>query len=466
MSFIFDTLVWKDAQGLVPALAESWEYLEGENAYLFHLRPGITWHDGQKFTAGDVVFTFEYMRRHPYPFADTGVVKTAEALDALTVKISPAAAYAPFLTNIAGTVPILPEHIWKDVEDPYQWRAAEALVGTGPFRLADYNQEQGTYLYEANSEYYQGRPQVDRLQFVKIGPQVALSALQQKQVNAGQVPPELVQEAEAQGFAVLSGTHDWVAKLMINHQKEPLSQVEFRQALAYAIDRQALVETCLRGHGLPGSPGLLPQDSKWYNPMVQAYSYDPGRAEEMLTRLGYVRRGAYREKDGRVLELELLVRGGSPMVGGSPGEREGEMIKAQLEGVGIKVNLRSLEAKTLDNRVANWQFDLALSGHGGLGGDPEILHKVILGQGFNSARYQGGQELTGLLQAQLGEAGAGRRWDLVARAQEVYAREMPALPLYYPTSYWAHDGSVNLYYTAGGVGSGVPNPLNKMAFIK
>ncbi|MGD9912235.1 ABC transporter substrate-binding protein, partial [Methanothrix sp.] len=57
MSFIFDTLVWKDQNGFVPALAESWEYLEGENAYLFNLNPNVKWHDGEPFTANDVVFT-------------------------------------------------------------------------------------------------------------------------------------------------------------------------------------------------------------------------------------------------------------------------------------------------------------------------------------------------------------------------------------------------------------------------
>lgn len=466
LSFLFDTLVWKDAHGLIPALAEKWEYLEGENTYLFHLRPGVTWHDGEKFTAGDVVFTFDYMRQHPYPFADTTVVKKAEALDELTVKLSLAAPYAPFLTNIAGTVPILPQHIWKNVEDPGRWRAPEALVGTGPFKLLDYNREQGTYLYEANADYYWGKPRVERLQFIKIGPQVAVSALHRKQVQVAEIPPELVEEAKRQGLVVLSGSHDWVAKLMINHRKEPLNNAVLRQALAYAIDRQALVDTCLRGHGLPGSPGLLPPDSTWYEAPAEQYPYDPEKAEELLRGLGYVRRGDYYEKGGQVLELELLVRGDSAPAGGSPGEREGELIKAQLERVGIKVNLRSLEAKTLDNRVAEWQFDLALSGHGGLGGDPEILNRVILGQGFNSARYQESQELNQLLQAQVREMDVAKRKALVGRVQEVYARELPALPLYYPTWYWAHDGSVNLYYTAGGVGSGVPIPLNKMAFVK
>ncbi|KKM09604.1 ABC transporter substrate-binding protein [Clostridiales bacterium PH28_bin88] len=467
MSLIFDTLVWKDDQGYVPALAKSWQYLKEENAYLLELQRGVTWHDGKKFTAGDVVFTFQYMQKHPYQWVDTTIVNQAEAIDDHTVKLYLSKPYAPFLTNVLGTLPILPEHIWKGVENPEQFQEKEALVGTGPFQLVDYNKEQGIYLYAANENYYQGKPQVGQLKFIKMGEQVAASALQQQQVNAAQVPPELVGALEKEGFQILEGSHDWVAKLMINHRRDPLAQTEFRQALAYAIDRQALVEICLRGHGLAGSPGLLPPDNPWYNPAIEPYGYNPARAGEILAGLGYTRQGDYYRKDGRVLELELLIRGGTAATAGAPGEREGELVKEQLERAGIKVNLRSLEAKTLDSRVGEWQFDLALSGHGGLGGDPQqSLNQSILGQGFNSARYEGSELLNGLLQSQLREMDEDKRRELVAGVQEHYAREMPAIPLYYPTWYWVHDGSVPLYYTTGGVGSGVPVPVNKMAFLK
>jgi peptide/nickel transport system substrate-binding protein len=219
----------------------------------------------------------------------------------------------------------------------------------------------------------------------------------------------------------------------------------------------------LRGQGLAGSPGLIPPDSSWYNPSVEQYEYNPTKAQELLEQLGYTRQGNYLTKDGRVLELELLFRG----TGSSISEqRAAEIIKEQLERIGIKINLHSLESKTLDNRVKEWKFGLALSGHGGLGGDPRILNRVTLEQGINSARYPNSEELSSVLAMQLEEMDLGKRRELVKRAQELYAREMPALPLYYPTSYWAHDGLVSLYYTWGGIGSGVPNPLNKLAFVK
>jgi peptide/nickel transport system substrate-binding protein len=142
------------------------------------------------------------------------------------------------------------------------------------------------------------------------------------------------------------------------------------------------------------------------------------------------------------------------------------MIKAQLEKTGIKVNLHSLEAKTLDSRVGEWKFDLALSGHGGLGGDPESLNRFISGQGFNSARYRNNGELNDILKQQTSVMDKEKRMELVGKIQEIYAGEIPALPLYYPTWHWVHDGQVNLYYTVQGIGSGVPIPLNKMSFVK
>lgn len=466
MSFIFDTLIWKNDKDYLPALADSWEYLKEENAYLFNLNKNASWHDGKNFTAGDVAFTFAYMKDHNYQWVDLGVLKKVEVLDDHKIKLYLERQYAPFLDNIAGTVPILPEHIWKEVQDPLQFQQKEALIGTGPYKLADYNKAQGTYLYEANENYYRGKPRVKQLKFVKMSGEMAPAALRQKQANASQVPPELAKDLEKEGMTLLVGSHDWVAKLMINHQKAPLDNKAFRQALAYAVDRKAMVATTLRGHGMPGSPGLLPPDSPWYNSRMEGrYAHDPGRAAEILNDLGYVKKDKYFEKDGRVLELELLVSGGGIGTPGAPREREGEMIKDQLERLGIKINLRSLEAKTLDNLVGEWKFDLALSGHGGMGSDPEILNKVILGKGFNSARYQQNQELNTLLKQQLTVLEDEKRKELLDKVQEIYAEEMPCLTLYYPTWYWAHDGQVNLFYTRGGVGSGVPIPLNKAPFV-
>ncbi len=460
MSLIFDTLVWKDESGFVPALAESWEYIADEKAYLFHLRDGVTWNDGQPFTAEDVAFTFQYIEDHPYTWVDSSIVKDAVAVDDKTVKVTLEKDYAPFLDQVAGTLPILPEHVYKDVSDPASYTDSAALTGTGPFKLADYDKAQGTYLYEANENYYQGSPRVKQIKFVKVSTEMSAASLESGDVDATSVPGETVDSLESKGFTVVEGTHDWLAKIMVNHKKYPFSDVKFRQALYYAIDRQDLVNTSLRSYGLEGSPGLYASDNEWYNPDQEQYPHDPAKAGQLLEELGYEKKegSKYYTKVSKQDEIEILV---TPAT-----ERQGELIVTQLDTAGIKANLRSVDSKTLDSLVGAWQFDLALSGHGGLGGDPAILNKVVLDQkSFNSARYDNNTELNELLESQVEEMDHDKRKELVNSAQEVIASDLPALPLYYTDSYWASNDKVSFYYTYGGVGSGVPIALNKMAFV-
>jgi peptide/nickel transport system substrate-binding protein len=167
--------------------------------------------------------------------------------------------------------------------------------------------------------------------------------------------------------------------------------------------------------------------------------------------------GDYFTKDGEELEVELITTADYKEVG--------QFIKQQLEAVGIKVDFTTLEAKTVDSKVEAWDFDLSIYGHGGLY-EPSILKRVIVDEGFNSARYTSNETLNQLLEAQLSEMDAENRRDLVFQIQEIYAEDLPALTLYYPESYSAHDGTVNLFYTMDGIASGIPVPLNRMAFVK
>jgi len=460
MSFIFETLVWKDASGFVPQLAKEWEYVTQENAYIFKLRSDITWHDGEKFTAEDVVFTIDYVKAHPNPFVTligpSGVTR-AEAIGDYTVKLYLEQTYAPFLNDVAGTLPIIPKHIWEGVEESMSLIGPEAVIGTGPYTLADYSKEHGTYLYKAYADYYLGKPFVDEIKFVKISAEMIPAALKEGSVSAGDIPPEIVSEMEEAGLTVITAPVAWNAKLTINHQKEPLSSTQFRQALAYAIDRESLVQITERGYALAGSLGMIPPTSDWYNPDTPQYEYDPAKAKQLLEGLGYQMEGDCFTKDGEELSLELIAAADYKEVG--------QFIKQQLEEAGIKIDFRTMEAKTVDAKVGAWDFDLSIYGHGGLY-EPSILKRVIMDEGFNSARYTSNETLNQLLKAQLTEMDAGKRKDLVFQIQEIYAEDLPSLTLYYPKWYSAHDGTINLFYTMDGIASGVPIPLNRMAFVK
>jgi peptide/nickel transport system substrate-binding protein len=462
MSFIFDSLVWKDADGFIPALAEDWEYVEEDNAYLFYLQQGATWHDGETFTADDVAFTIDYMKIHPDPFVTLvgpSGVNRSEVIDDHTIKLYLEQPYAPFLNDVAATMAILPQHIWDGVDDPASLTGPEAVIGTGPYQLADYSKEHGTYLYEAYSDYYLGRPAVDRIIFDKVSDEMAAAALQQGTVDAASIPADLAADMEDAGFDVILCPYGWNAKMTINHRKEPFSSREFRQALAYAIDREELVQITQRGHAIAGSPGLLPPDSQWFNPDIEWYEYNTSKSLRLLEVLGYELQDGKMMKGGKQLGVELITQTTYGF------DEVGQFIKDALEDIGIAVDLQVMEGKTLDAKVEAWDFDLSIYGHGGLY-EPSILPKVITGGGFNSARYTQNQTLNQLLQDQLHEMDPEARLELVQQAQAVYSRELPALTLYHPDWYWAHDGTVELYYTYEGVASGIPIPLNKMAFME
>jgi len=450
MSLIFDTLVWKDDEGRVPALAESWD-MEIDDVFLFNLREGVTWHDGEPFDADDVIFSIDYYEEHPYPLVDNSIIDHAEKVDDYTVRLYLSDPYAPFLDQVAGTLPILPEHVWKDVDDPTTFKEDEALIGTGPYTLADYDKVQGSYRYKAYEDYYLGAPRVKEIRYVKISASNAAAALIQGDVNAAGIQPEMIDQLS--GFETLSmPEHASIYKLMINHQKDPLSDKSFRQTLAYAIDRQKLVEIAGRGYGLAGSPGFIPSDNDWYNPKIDDYyRHDVQKAKDLLNEMGY---------DGQ--NIELLVVGGR-----TTDERIAGLIKEDLESAGIDVELRTMDSKTIDSKVNEWDFDLTLNSHGGLIGDPNILAFLTTSwDHFNSARYLDNDELTDALEAQVMEMNEDDRGELIDLAQVLYAEDVPTLSLYYPDSFIAHDGQVDLYYTWNGIALGTPTALgNKLAFV-
>jgi len=458
MSYLFDNLVWKDADGFVGALAEEWEFDKEELSYTFTLREGVKWHDGTSFSADDVVFTYRYLQEQPFPWQDLDMIDQVEKLDSHRVKIYLEEPYAPFLNNLAGVVPILPEHIWEEVNNPDEFNEPEAVIGTGPFILEEYRRDQGSYRYQANQDYYLGEPKVERLMMVKVSdPQMAL---QQGEVNYVRVAPEATSALEEEGFQVLEGRHDWCLKLMTNHREAPFDEQDFRQALAYALDLDELVERALRGHGLPGSPGLISPDSRWHCDELPDYSYDPGRAQEKLKELGYtLEDGTVRDQHGEVLSLEVLVR--------ADYAREGEIVGEQLQQLGLEVNVRSAESSVVDQRVREWDFDLVVSGHGGVGGDPDGTRRFMTGEAspHNNARLDH-QELREEFTRQTRALDQEEREEAVCRIQHIHAEELPAYPLHHPTWYYGHDGEVDWFFTRDGLGSGIPMPLNYLAFIE
>jgi peptide/nickel transport system substrate-binding protein len=468
LSFVYDTLVWKDRQGFVPWLAESWETAPNGATWTFHLRRDVRWQDGKLLTAKDVVFTFDYLRRHPVEWFPLQKIRNVEAPDDFTVVFHMDGPYAPFLGHVAGSIPVIPMHIWRDVSDPRQTTVLDRVVGSGPYRLVLYDKSQGAYAYEANTDFFLGQPQVRKILFVPTGDPVA--ALDRGDVDEAPIPVSLLQRfRNDKKYSLMSGPGYSLLTLLFNTDRHPFSEAVARHAFAHAIDRTALIDHAVPG-GLegarPGSPGFLPPDSKWFDPECQdVYGFDPSGARDLLRSLGIEDRngdGICEAEDGSPMRFTLITT--------SPYMREAESLKLMLKEIGFAIDLRALDVKTLDAMVREGRFDLALTAHGGLGGAPSVVG------GFGVARDEplspGTPKDPKYLETArqlLVTTNPAESAELCKRMQRLYADELPTIPLYYPIGYIAYRSDVfnGWFYTAeGGIAIGVPSPFNKLAFIR
>lgn len=465
MSLLFDTLTWKDANGVIPALADGWKVSDDGKDWTFYLDRNARWHDGTSFTADDVKFTFEYMNDHKGGFKwfdATSYIDSVDVVDAHTVVIHLSDPVASFLVDIAGNVPMLPEHIWKDVSDPLTFKDDDAVIGTGPMKLVDYDSATGVYQYEANHDYYDGKLLVDK--FISREVSDTASALQTGDVDevsfwGSEITAVQTFESDPD-FEIKAGPSFWVLQTIFNCEKYPNNDREFRQAIAYGIDRDKIVSQVLHDGGEPANTGIMHPDSIWYNPDCTTYEYDTDMADEILDSLGFVDTdgngirnypdGAERSGD---ITFDLYTTGKY--------NREAELIQADLATIGIKINVKTSDWGTIDGYLRSANFDIVISGHGGIA-NPQIMRIPD----WPASTYQN-SEYDSTYAAQEVEMDLDTRKELVNQLQEMVADDLPVYTLYHPYMWCVYDPKVldTWFYTRDGVSIGIPLELNKLVFL-
>jgi peptide/nickel transport system substrate-binding protein len=470
-SFVFDTLVWKDEKGVVPWLAESWEHPD-PYTWIFHLRRGVRWQDGAPFTARDVVFTFKYLEEKHWAWKniDPSLIREVSAPDNYTVVIKLSKPYAFFLEDYAATVFILPEHIWRNVGNPYEFRSREAFIGTGPYMLKEYEPSKG-YVFIANRNFWGGEPRFDEIDVVATGftnPQAEATALLRGEVDTAVFMGKAYRVVEMlkqrmPDIRVQSGPMYWVLFLGFNLDKWPYNETVFRRAVAYALN---LTELIIKATGsleaaVPGSPGYIPPYSSFYNPDIPRYSYSPEKAEKLLDSLGLL------DQDGDGCRD---LPGGKPwhplLVTTTQYTQEAILVKEMLKHIGVCIEIKTVKSYgQLDKLVKQGAYDLEINGHGATGNTPTAF--VWFFSGRFGAKWDN-QTYWEIVKKIVSAKSIEEAYEYAREAQRVVAEQLPQIALYYPNIFVVTrpEVSISWFFTAGGIDGGIPLPYNKILLIE
>ncbi|SFZ81906.1 peptide/nickel transport system substrate-binding protein [Devosia enhydra] len=420
--------------GVVPRLAVSWEGSEDGLSATFKLREGVVWHDGQPFTSADVAFSaievwkpLQNLGR--IVFANLESVDTPDDLTAVFNFSKP----TPFqlLRNALPVVTsVLPRHLYEGTDIAAN-PANAALVGTGPFKFAEYRPGE-YYRLERNAEYWgEGQPRLDEIIYRVLPDRAAAAgALEAEEIHLAAfsaVPlADLARISQVPGIEVVSKGYEGLTYQLvveINHRRAELANVEVRRAIAHAIDKQFVIDTIFLGYAKPAT-GLVPQNApEFYNPDVPQYDFDVAKANELLDAAGYPR-GA----NGVRFSLKLL-----PAPYFNETRQFGDYLRQALAEIGIDAQLVNNDSAAHQKAVyTDHDFDLAVAPPV-FRGDPAISTTILLRSGTPagvSFSNQGGYanaEIDALIDQAAETVDTEARTALYNTLQEKVAEDLPLI---------------------------------------
>ncbi|MBI5640891.1 MAG: peptide-binding protein [Nitrospirae bacterium] len=435
---IFNGLVKYDTDlSVIGDLAESWDISPDGLVITFHLRKGVKWADGVEFTSDDVMFGYKTIIDEKTPTAykeDFLQVKKAETPDKHTFKVTYERPFAPALTSWGGLV-VLPRHLLEG-KDITKTEFARKPVGLGPYALTKWAQGQELAL-DSYKGYFEGRPYIDRYIYRVIpDPATMFLELQAGGIDMmGLTPIQYTKQTENDFFRnnfqkfrypVFAYTH------MAFNLKHPwFKDKRVRKAIAYAIDKNEIVDVVLFGLGSPATGPYVP--NTWpYNPNVEKYGYNPEKAKQLLKEAGWLDTDGdgILEKDGRPFSFTILTN-----MGNNLRKNTATIIQWRLAKIGIRVEIKALEWSTFVNEfIDKRRFEAVLLGWS-IGLDPDqydIWHSSKTKEKeFNFISYSN-PEVDELLDKGRRTFALEERKKAYFRIQEILADEVPYIFLYVP----------------------------------
>ncbi|MEA2550688.1 MAG: peptide/nickel transport system substrate-binding protein [Actinomycetota bacterium] len=450
---------------IVPALAESTEVSGDGKTIIYHLRTA-TWHDGEPFTADDVVFTFTLIN-------DEGLSQYAQwlvdmvsvtATDATTVEV---AFKAPQAFDPSLAIPIIPKHIWNGKSaGEIQKFANDTPIGTGPFTFGEWQRGQ-TITVKRNDKFWGPAPGPASVIWVLYqNEDVMAQGLQGGDVDIlPEIPPTIwdglanannVKPVSLPGFSfhhiginVSTDPKSGGNKLLLNRS--------VRQALSLAVDRDQLVQIALAGHGQPGSVLLPPAfgDFQLQVPADQALNANQTKANDLLDTAGFTNKDSdgFRSGTGGALDFRLIAIEATTV-----DVRAAQLFRDAAAAVGIKLNLQTMDENTLGSTVYNSDapdWDIFVWGWDSGVNDPDYLLGVPLTSqiGGNNDVYYADKTYDGLYDQQAAQLDRPTRVDLVHQMQQQFYDDCAYIVMWYQDKLQGYrtDTWTGWTETAGGI---------------
>ncbi|WP_047979551.1 peptide-binding protein [Ornithinibacillus contaminans] len=489
LSFTHESLVSQnESLEFIPGLATDWETNEDQTELTLYLEEGVKWHDGEDFTADDVVFTYKAMSDPDYVTA--GGIRTAYVTPLLGYEQYVAGETDEFQGVVAvddytvtfkfaepninplyyASFPIIPEHVFADIPvaempEASESRDAGAVIGTGPFKFTEMV-EREQYVLERNEDYWQGAPYLESIVWRVVAQSVMTGLLESGEVDfiadPNGIPPADYETVQALGNIEIIEQPDFGYQILgfkVNHRtaedvesgaitpenwvpNEKIADPRIRQAMAYAINREGLIEGLLYGRGAILNSPIAKQFWAYDESETTNYTYDPDMAASILDELGYVDTnddGFREDPDGN----EWVINFDYP-TGNELREKSAPLIEQMLEEVGINVNLRqpkemSAYVEDLTNDNSDW--DLYLLGWSLGSADPDPTGLWGTTAAYNFSRWNNPDSEALMQQAlQAPEAfDQEYRTEVYKEWQKLFSEDLPALLLYAQNSLWAYN---------------------------
>jgi len=424
---IFDTLVTRDADNkLAPGLATEWKSLD-DTTWQFKLRQGVKFHNGEPFNAEAVKFSIDRLNNAATksPVVELKTVKEVVVVDEYTVNVVTNAP-DPIIPNkmvLFGGAMVPPKYIQEKGDDNF----AKNPVGTGPFKFVSWKKDHEVVM-EANAEYWQGAPKINKLTFRTI-PNFSdmIAAVKTGEIDvAANLTADVANQLKGQSeIEVVSAPWIRTFYFVIDTTKDtPLAKKEVRQALNYALDVNTVIDTVLGGHAKRVST-LVPSQNFGYDPAIKPYEHNPEKAKQLLAQAGYPD-GFTTQMDAGNLDADIV-----------------QAFAAQLEKVGVKVQVTLMEAATLTaNVTAKKNAPLYFLGNTGWTMDAMSNFQSYLksDRRYNAWKNAEADKLVDIEEQTIDSA---KRQDALSSLQKLLIEESPYLYLYQADSIYGMNKNVN-----------------------